>query len=365
MSIYTKILITLHFVLSTISSSIFAQQQNLKGQILDKETDKPVASAVIISNTGIKSVADASGFFQLILSQRDTSFYITSMAYETLTFNKGMLSSNDLKFYLTQKNNQIQEVLVSTGYETLQKRNATGAFDVIDQELLQRSTGQNIISRIENLTPGLYFDKTSSGANFSMVGRPAQHNMYLQGISTLRQATLGASAPLIILDNFIYEGDLNTINPNDVLLVTILKDAAAAAIWGAKAGNGVIVIKTKGATNSGKLAVDFQNSLQINAKPDLYANKFISMSELIDLEIDLYNRGFYLSRYNSSTKLTVPPVVELLYRNANGEMSDQDLNAAIENYKGQDVRESMLKYLFRNAALHQHNLRLSGGGKQL
>lgn len=361
MRIYTKILIALHFVLSTISSSIFAQQQTFKGQILDKETEKPVVGAVIISNTGLKSVADAGGFFQLNLSQSDTSFHITSISYETLTFNKGMLSSNDLKFYLTQKNNQIQEVLVSTGYETLQKRNATGAFDVIDQELLQRSTGQNIISRIENLTPGLYFDKTSSGANFSMVGRPAQHNMYLQGISTLRQATLGASAPLIILDNFIYEGDLNTINPNDVLSVTILKDAAAAAIWGAKAGNGVIVIKTKGATNSGKLAVDFQNSLQINAKPDLYANKFISMSELIDLEIDLYNRGFYLSRYNSSTKLTVPPVVELLYRNANGEMSDQDLNAAIENYKGQDVRESMLKYLFRNAALHQHNLRLSGG----
>src|SRR5690606_25864550 len=109
---------------------------------------------------------------------------------------------------------------------------ATGSFEFVDNRLLNRSMGPNILQRLEGTVPGLQFVEPQS---------TEASGIRVRGLSTIE----ADSRPLIVIDNFPYEGDINTINPYDVESVTVLKDAAAASIWGARAGNGVIVINTK------------------------------------------------------------------------------------------------------------------------
>ncbi|ULT29038.1 TonB-dependent receptor plug domain-containing protein [Sphingobacterium sp. E70] len=97
---------------------------------------------------------------------------------------------------------------------------------------LNRSVGGNILQRLDGITSGLQFVNANGN-------KPT--DIRVRGLATIQSD----ASPLIVLDNFPYDGDLASINPNDIENVTILKDAAAASIWGARAGNGVIVITTK------------------------------------------------------------------------------------------------------------------------
>jgi TonB-dependent SusC/RagA subfamily outer membrane receptor len=105
----------------------------------------------------------------------------------------------------------------------------------------------------------------------------------VRGLSTIQ----GPKAPLIVVDNFPYEGDISNLNPNIVENITILKDAAAASIWGARAANGVIVITTKGAKYNQPITVDFNTFLTTSPKPDLNYLKVISSADFIDVEQEL------------------------------------------------------------------------------
>jgi TonB-dependent SusC/RagA subfamily outer membrane receptor len=123
------------------------------------------------------------------------------------------------------------EVIVSTGYQELPKERATGSFVAVDKALLNRSVSTDIVGRLRDVVPGLSFN--TLGTRISIRG----------------QSTLFSNAqPLIVVDGFPYNQPVENLNPADVRSITVLRDAAAASIWGARAGNGVIVITTnKGA----------------------------------------------------------------------------------------------------------------------
>src|SRR5690606_32623961 len=125
--------------------------------------------------------------------------------------------------------------------------------------------------------------------------------------------------PLIVVDNFPYEGDLNNINPNDVASVTLLKDAASASIWGARAGNGVLIITTKKGHFNQPFTLSATSNLTIREKPDLFYTPEISPSDFIDNEIMLFNQGVYDSDLMDTRSWpVVTPVVELLDRQRRG-----------------------------------------------
>src|SRR5690606_2759318 len=91
-------------------------------------------------------------------------------------------------------------------------------------------------------------------------------SMRIRGLSTLNSD----ESVLVVVDNFPYDGDISLINPNDVESVSILRDAAAASIWGARAGNGVIVIQTKKGIAGKKAKVSMNTNMTVKALPDLY-----------------------------------------------------------------------------------------------
>src|SRR5690606_22063558 len=110
----------------------------------------------------------------------------------------------------------------------------------------------------------------------------------IRGLSSIG----GPKDPLIVLDHFPYEGNLENINPNDIESVTLLKDAAAASIWGARAANGVIVITTKKAKAGEPLKIEVNSNWTVTEKPDLYYRPVMSTGDFIDVEKYLFSQGF-------------------------------------------------------------------------
>src|SRR5690606_21868748 len=107
--------------------------------------------------------------------------------------------------------------------------------------------------------------------------------------------------------------------------ITILKDAAAASIWGSKAGNGVIVLKSKKGNYNQRINVNFNSTLTLMQKPNLYKHQIVSPSDYIDIERELFEKGFYTVKENDRTRPALSPIVELLIDHRENRLSDGQL----------------------------------------
>lgn len=249
---------------------------------------------------------------------------------------------------LTPVQNTLKEVVVETGYQTIPKERATGSFTAIDNNTLNKQVSTDILSRLEAVANSVLVDrKTLNGTSRIMI----------RGLSSLT----GPRDPLIIVDNFPYSGNLLNINPNDVETVTLLKDAAAASIWGTKAGNGVIVITTKKGKFNQKISAEFNIGISFTDKPDLFYLKNIRSTDFIDVEQFLYGKGFYNSSINAPNRPPLSPVVELLIKKANGSISGTDADAQINAFRNRDVRNDLNQYFYNTSINQQYALNVKGG----
>ena len=258
---------------------------------------------------------------------------------------------------------QIEEVeVVSTGYQKIPKERATGSFEFIDSALFNRKVSTDFLSRLEDIIPGFSVNKT----------RPNNRGDYLdasiRGVSTLR----GDSWPLLVIDGVPYEsklndvgyGTFNNINPNDIQNITILKDAAASSIWGARAGNGVIVITTKQAKFNEKAKVMVNSNVSIKAKPDLYYLQEMRTTDYIDLIQELFNKGKFeddLTDWGSNPE----PIIKMMDDEQKNKINKDQLNAQLDALRNIDLRDDFLKYIYRNAINQQYSARLNAGGDKV
>ncbi|HVV05766.1 MAG TPA: SusC/RagA family TonB-linked outer membrane protein [Puia sp.] len=243
-------------------------------------------------------------------------------------------------------------VPISNGYQHIPKDRATGSFGFIDRALITRTISTDVMSRLENTIPGV-----SSNHGQSAAGIPIQEIPQIRGLSTI----YANASPLFVLDNFPYDGDINNINPNDIDNITVLKDAAAASIWGVRAGNGVIVINTRKGKLSDSLRTltpvfSYSTSVTWQPRPDVFNVSRMSSADFIDRERTLFNNGYY-----ASPSITTPetPVVEDLSRVAAGTLDPNTANNLIAAMRSQDVYRDMEKYFYRGSANQQHYLQAS------
>ncbi|WP_188927570.1 SusC/RagA family TonB-linked outer membrane protein [Dyadobacter endophyticus] len=307
-------------------------------------------ASVVIKGTRNGTMADSLGRFRLNLSADTATLAVSFIGYQTKEVRASVARSLDIE--LEASSSQLSEVIVSIGYQQLPKERATGSFAQVDQKLFNRSVGPDVISRLADVTPGLIFNR-------GIVKPGSQTNISIRGQSTI----FAKADPLIVLDNFPYTGDLNAINPNDIESVTVLKDAAAASIWGAQSANGVIVITTKKAAYEQPLRVSLNTSLTVTQKPDPFYLPRMSSSQVIDMEQLLFSRGYYKTAENSPGKPALTPVVELLIAARDGKISAGSADAQINALRNVDVRNDYRKYLYRNSVNQQYALSLQGGGK--
>jgi TonB-dependent starch-binding outer membrane protein SusC len=314
-----------------------------------------------LPNTTIRSLknkitisAGESGSFAISLPQLPDTLRISHTGYHTkqvIIFKavSGIIVS------LEPLASTLNPVIVNTGYQRMKPNEVNGAVTVIDNKTLNQQTGTNILDRLKNVTSGVSFNHGYGNGN-------AQNktDISVRGLSTIN----GPLDPLIVLDNFIYEGNIENINPNDIESITILKDAAAASIWGARAGNGVVVITTKKGNFNQKLKVQFASTFITTQKPDILSLPEISSSDEIGMEQFLFNKGYFNSTINRAYR-PLTPAVEVFLAKKRGLISAADSAQQIDALKNVNSRQQYYKYFYQPASTQQYALNLSGGTQNL
>lgn len=345
--------LTIYIVVATLclnfSSNAQVKTLNLKGKIID-ENGVPVAGINLsVKDTKIHTVTNKDGVFDLLNVQSGSTLKISGTGYKTKQLAD--IENWDLQIIVIQTDNtNLKEVeIISTGYQNIPKERVTGSFVFIDSALLNRRIGTNILERLEGVTSGLIFNKNNQNPNSSAIS--------IRGKSTI----LGNDQPLIILDNFPYMGDINNINPNDIESISVLKDASAASIWGVRAGNGVIVIKTKKGKYNNPLSVSFNSNITIIDKPDLHYTPQLSSKNYILVEKFLFENGYYNTLNNGYSAIS--PVIEILKARKEKQISKEDSIHRIAQFMTNDGRYGIEKYLYRKAINQQYAFNVSGGSE--
>ena len=285
----------LHFLLALLLVwEIKAQGLNVSGTVWNPDQSMPLPGVnIVLKGTSIGTVTDENGNFVLILPNTDSpKLVISFIGYKTRELSINPNQTADLRIVMEIDEVSLEEVaVVSTGFEELPAERATGSFAKLDQELVDRRISTNIIDRLEDLTPGLIFNRDRSDLDYG-------EDISIRGTGTIRSD----SQPLIVIDNLPYDGPISNINPNDVESITVLRDAAAASIWGARAGNGVIVITTKNGSFDQPVRVSLTSNTTFGQATDPFYNPKMTVSDFIDKEIQLYSDGAFAGSINSFFK---------------------------------------------------------------
>lgn len=330
------------FILSHASA-----QHILHGKVSDTR-GRPIAGASVKEEgRGAIAVSDSSGTFALPVSAQDPLIRISHVLFNPLKEQVQLTSGRTVPFILQPKDFQLEEVQISTGYQTLPKERATGSFSHINAALLNEQVSTDVISRLEAVASGLVFDRTTSEKN----------GITIRGVSSV----LGEKAPLVVVDNFPYEGDLNNINPNMIENITLLKDAAAASIWGARAGNGVVVITTKQGRMNQPLHLEVNANLTSEGKPDLSFIPQMSSRDYIDMEKFLFANKYRFSDTSSSRFVPFTPVYEILFKQKKGQLTSSQTDGQLNDLASVDIRQEYKKYMYRSPFRQQYSASLNGG----
>lgn len=338
-----KLLIPLMIIFHLTS---FAQSRLVQGKVASSADQQALPGVnVLVKGTTQGVSTDADGNYSIHASDGDVLVF-SFIGYTSAEVLVGTQTVIDVS--LLEDVTTLGEVtIVSTGYEQLPKERATGSFVKMDEALVNRSVSTNVLDRLEDVTSGLIFNRGGSAAD---------------PISIRGRSTLFANAnPLIVIDNFPYDGELSNINPNDVESITVLKDAAAASIWGARAGNGVIVITTKKGNDRSAAKISFNSNITVGEKIDPFYVPVMRTSDYIDTERKLFEEGYYTSIENQLARRALTPVVELLIANRDGLITTDELETALASLRNKDVRNDFNKYFYQKTVNQQYAISISGG----
>jgi TonB-linked SusC/RagA family outer membrane protein len=331
---------------------------DVKGIVRD-ESGKPAAGvSVMIKGTPRGTSTNDRGEFNLPGVPENSTLVFSSVNLQTFEIMVSLERAADLSITLKAKISELADVSitsVNTGYQTISKDRVNGSYFVVDSAAFNRRVSGDPISRLEGMVPGLLFNRNVSRSGLNSSGM----DLSIRGHSTI----LSNDQPLVVVDNFPYEGGIENINPNDIETITILKDASAASIWGSRSGNGVIVITTKKGKRYQPISIEFNNNVTVGKKPDLFYNRnFIAATDFIDIEKTLFGMGYYDADLASTAKTIVSPVIKLLALQRAGRISVADATQQIEALRNNDIREDLNKYLLQQNIIQQYSLNIKGGG---
>lgn len=204
-------------------------QRTVSGTVVDA-TGVPLAGVTVVEkNTNSATTTDADGKFQLSVSSSSAVLVFSSIGYDSQEISVGDQQVIDIT--LAPLVNTLEE-LVIVGYGTQKRKLTTGAMVQVKGDDIQKLSTTSVANALQSQSPGVQITQTS--------GMPGEgFKINIRGIGTI-----GDSQPLYVIDNVI-GGDINSLNPSDIESIDILKDAASAAIYGARAANGVVFITTK------------------------------------------------------------------------------------------------------------------------
>lgn len=220
----------LAFCLPLVSGAKFSPPHTVSGQIIDNKQTPLTGVSVLLKGTKRGVTTDTEGRFSITDVPDDGVLVISYTGYATQEI---LVDGREtIIIRLVQATSNLDEVVV-IGYGTRQKRDVTGAVAQVKVTQLENENPPSVQDALRGNVPGVV---VTSSPNAKGGG-----NLQIRGRSSLS----GGTSPLIVLDGVIYQGDLSDINPNDIATIDVLKDASSAAVYGAKAASGVVLVTTK------------------------------------------------------------------------------------------------------------------------
>ncbi|MBO9563887.1 MAG: SusC/RagA family TonB-linked outer membrane protein [Niastella sp.] len=231
--------------------TMLAQNRQVSGTVIDATTNQPVigVSITIAGKTSGGTTTNQDGKFSLE-APVGTSLTITSLGYAEQTVK--VPASGEIAVKLQVSSKEMNEVVV-IGYGQARKKDLTGAITQIKPDKLA-DQNPNTVQDVLRGTPGLSVGLDPNAKGGGSIQIRGQRSVYTDA---------GHNDPLLVLDGMIFYGELSEINPDDIAQIDVLKDASAAAVYGAKSANGVLIITTKRG-QKGKPKINFTSNLGLS-----------------------------------------------------------------------------------------------------
>lgn len=339
-------------VFNAFSSPTVADRM-IRGMIKDAANNAPLPGVnVILKGTQRGTTTDVNGKYELSIPDQDAQLVISFVGYLSQTIDVGSNSTLDITLRFDQK---VLDEVVVVGYGTQSRRYVTGAVTKVDMKQTENLPNTNVAQSLRGRVAGVQFTDN---------GRPGQNGSILvRGPRSLS----GGNNPLIVLDGIFFNGNLSDINPTDIESMEVLKDASAAAIYGSRAANGVLLITSKkGTTEKPTIRLnmfsgvsDFSYKVKL-LTPERYLQKILDYRQVAGLTHDPAQIKSYLQPselVNYEKGKTIDPW-DLVSQNAR--INSYDLNisgrtnttnyyvsASLTNEKGLIFNDNQKRLSFR------------------
>ncbi len=321
-------------------------QLSVSGRIISD--DGPISGAnVQLKDSDVSTLSDSKGEFTLT-APVDGFLIISYIGYQTQEIAINNRASIQIKLAVDQK--QLDEIVI-VGYGQQKKENLTGAVSTVDVTMLESRPVQNAAQMLQGISPGLNITQ-----NNGMLENSPSIN--IRGIGTIGQGSSGA--PLILIDGM--EGDINTVNPQDIEEISILKDAAASSIYGSRAPFGVVLIKTK-TGKSGQSQLTYNGNIR-QVQPLLLPKMMNSLD---------FATYFNDANINSGGNIYFDPermqrIQDFMEGRLTATTIPDPNNPEIwwQGYSGGNDNVDWFRALYREQTFaHEHNLAITGGSENI
>ncbi len=338
-----------------------AQTVKITGRVIDKNQVPLPGVGIMLQGTKKGAFTDDNGKFVMDVPKSKG----LSLLFKMIGMNSVVLYLDDRTDYtvvMDEDQKLLSEVMI-TGYQTLPKERATGAYTILDSTILKRTSNFSLKDKLEGLVPGLYFEPNYVEDQYPT--DQASRSIIIRGASTF-----GDNNPLIVVDGFPVSSASDpwrSINPDDIENVTVLKDAAAASIWGAQAANGVIVITTKRG-KSPTPQVDVSVDFYAQSAPNLNKIPWASSSQAVDIYKWMAFETTYLDQFITNStyynNYDLAPVIKTLAAAKRGVITMAEANSQLDELKKIDVRDEFADlFLSKLETNTKANIAYQLGGK--
>lgn len=326
-------------VWESAETTIVAQTgKTVKGVVTDK--GEPIIGAnIMVKGTTNGTITDIDGKFSLSNVPENGTLVVSFIGYLSQEIKVG--KQQNLTVELKEDNQTLDEVIV-VGYGSQKKANLTGSVGQVDSKVLESRPIMNASSALQGTIPNLQITP-QSGAPGATV------ELNVRGTTSIN-----GGGPLVLVDGV--EMSLSLLNPNDIANVTVLKDAAASAIYGVRAAYGVILVTTKTAGNNLKTTVSYSGNVSL-ATPTILPDMVESSWE----HAEFINRA---AGNASATLPFLPESIEKMKAYANDPMNNPEyevVGGSLRYYGYSNLKDEMLKKV---TPAHTHNVNISGGNEK-
>ncbi|MDE7073797.1 MAG: SusC/RagA family TonB-linked outer membrane protein [Odoribacter sp.] len=319
-----------------------AQPARLAGKVTDDKGQPLPGVTVMIKGTGMGTATDMNGSYSMNLPGNGKNIVLVYSFVGMEVKEVAYTGQAEINVVLEPAVEEMDEV-VCTGYQTLNKVNTTGAFTTIKPETIEMRGSIGLDRLLEGSVPGLTVYK---------------NDIRIRGGSSINAGT----KPLYIVDGF--EVDQLPENMDLVERITVLKDAAAAAIWGARASNGVIVIETKKG-KKGEARIAYSGNFRVDSKFDYDDLRRADGKMIVDYDLEAFDKEFVYGAIYENSYGGYSPSYRLLFDYENGEIGREELLQKLDALGSRSNKEQIKDKLLRNAFTQRHNLSVYGGGDRL